>query len=80
MSYECVRQLEDIKTYLELMEKMVKDIILEVQNKIKRRVESHMYKGNCTKKWPIFECQKCIHTIFHIFILFGKSLQTPLQL
>ena len=42
---ECVRQLEDIKTYSELAEEMVKTIITENQNK--HRV-SRMYKGNRT--------------------------------
>ena len=55
---KCTRQLEDIKTYLELMEGMVKNIIMEVQNKLKRIVESHMYKGNCTKKEADFLLSK----------------------
>ena len=46
---ESIRQMEDIKTCLELTEETVKNIISEIQNKLKRIVESHMYKGNCTK-------------------------------
>ena len=47
---ECLRQLEDIKTYFKLMEDEVKHILTEIQNKLKRIVESHVYKGNSTKK------------------------------
>ena len=32
------------------MEEMVKNIFTEIQNKLIRIVESHLYKGNCTKK------------------------------
>ena len=50
MIFECVRQLEDIKTYLKISEEELKNDISEIQNKLKRVVESHMYKDNCTKK------------------------------
>ena len=45
---ECERQLEDIKTYLKISEEELKQFITEIQNKLKRIMESHMYKGNCT--------------------------------
>ena len=41
--FECVRQLGDRKIIL-------KNFISEIQNKLKRVVESHLYNGNCTKK------------------------------
>ena len=47
---ECERQMGDIKTYLKISEEELKQFITEIQNKLKRIVESHMYKGNCTKK------------------------------
>ena len=46
---ECERQLRDIKTYLKISEEELKQFITEIQNKLKRIVKSHMYKGNCTK-------------------------------
>ena len=51
-----------------MSEKEVKQFITEIQNKLKRVVESHMYKGNCTKQEAEFLMSKCIHTIFHTFI------------
>ena len=48
--FECVRQLGDIKTNLKISEEELKEFISEIQNKLKRIVENHMYKGNCTKK------------------------------
>jgi len=75
---ECTRQLEDIKTYLELTEDMVKNIIMEVQNKLKRIVESHMYKGNCTKKEADFLLSKIyIFDIPHFYIIW-KILKNPI--
>ena len=47
---ECERQLGDIKTYLKISEEELKQFITEIQNKLKRIVESHVYKGNCTKR------------------------------
>ena len=55
---ECVRQLSDIKTYLKLTEEEFKNIITDIQNKLKRKVESHLYKGNCTKKEADFLLSK----------------------
>ena len=51
---ECVRELGDIKTYLKISEEEVKRFIKKIQNKLKRIVESQMYKGNGTKKELIF--------------------------
>ena len=47
---ECERQMRDIKTYLEISEEEWKQFITEIQNKLKRIVECHMYKGNWTTK------------------------------
>ena len=75
---ECTRQLEDIKTYLELTEEMVKNIIMEIQNKLKRIVESHMYKGNCTKKEADFLLSKIyIFDIPHFYIIW-EILKNPI--
>ena len=75
---ECIRQLEDIKPYLEMTEEMVKTIISEIQNKLKRIVESHMYKGNCTKKEAVFLCQKCIFMNIPHFYIIWKIFQNPI--
>ena len=45
---ECERQLGE--TYFKISEEELKQFITEIQNKLKRIVESHMYKGNCTKR------------------------------
>ena len=74
---ECGRQLSEEKTYLKLTEEELKYIISEIQTKLKNTVENHLYKGNCTKKKRNFYCLKCIYTIFHTFILFGKFLKIP---
>ena len=42
--------ITDIKMYFKLTDDGVKNILPEMQNKLKRIVESHMYKDNCTKK------------------------------
>ena len=47
---ECVRQLSDVQTYLKISKETITSIITEIQNKLKCMVESHLYKGNCTKK------------------------------
>ena len=65
---ECIRQLSDIKTYLKLTEEEIKNIITEIQNKLKRTVKSHLYKGNCTKKEADFCYQKCTFLMSHISI------------
>ena len=39
----------DIKTYLKISEEELKQFTMEIQNKLKRIVESQMYKGNRTK-------------------------------
>ena len=55
---ECVRKLNDMKTYLKLTEEKLKNIIMDIQNKLKRTVESYLYKGNCTKKKADFLLSK----------------------
>ena len=70
---ECERQLGDMKTYLKNSEEELKQFITEIQNKLKKIVESHMYKGNCTKKEAEFLMSKmCICMKFRISISFGK--------
>ena len=64
---ECVRQLSDVQTYLEIPEEELKNIITEIQNKLKRTVESHLYKGNCTKKEADFLLSKIYILTFHMF-------------
>ena len=46
---ECERQMGSIKTYLKISEEEWKQCITEIENKLKRIVECHMYKGNWTK-------------------------------
>ena len=55
---ECVRQLSDVQTYLKISKETLTSIITEIQNKLKRLVESHLYKGNCTKKEADFLLSK----------------------
>ena len=55
---ECVRQLSDVKTYFKLTEEELKNIISEIQTKLKNTVESHLYKGNCSKNEAEFLLSK----------------------
>ena len=67
---ECVRKLNNMKTYLKLTEEKLKNIIMEIQNKLKRIVESHSYKGNCTKKEADFLLSKMyVFDIPHFYII-----------
>ena len=63
---ECVRQLEGSRTYLELTEEMVKNIVPEVRNKLKRSWKAICIKAIVQKKRLIFFCLKCIYLIFNI--------------
>ena len=75
---ECVRQLSDMKTYLKLTEEELKNIITDIQNKLKRTVESHLYKGNCTNKEADFLLSKMyIFDIPHFYIIW-KILKNPI--
>ena len=75
---ECERQLGDIKTYFKISEEELKQFITEIQNKLKRVVESHMYKGNCTKKEAEFLMSKMyIYEIPHFYIIW-KILKNPI--
>ena len=74
---ECVRQLSDVKTYFKLTEEDLKNIISEIQTKLKNTVESHLYKGNCTKKEADFLLSKMyIYDIPHFYIIW-KILKIP---
>jgi hypothetical protein len=76
--FECVRQLGDTKTYLKISEEQLNNIISEIQNKLKRVAESHMYKGNCTKKEAEFLMSKMyIYDIPHFYIIW-KILKNPI--
>ena len=78
MILECVRQLNDILTYRKLTEEEVKNFITEIQNKLKRTVESHLNKGNCTKKEANFLLSKMyIFDIPHFYIIW-KILKNPI--
>ena len=75
---ECVRQLHEEKTYLKLTEEELKNIISEIQTKLKHTVESHLYKGNCTKKEAEFLLSKMyIYDIPHFYIIW-KILKNPI--
>ena len=75
---ECVRQLHEEKTYLKLTEEELKNIISEIQTKLKHIVESHLYKGNCTKKEAEFLLSKMyIYDIPHFYIIW-KILKNPI--
>ena len=78
MVFECARQLSDIKTYLKLTQEELKSIISNIQNKLKRTVDSHMYKGSCTKKEAEFLLSKLyIFDIPHFYIIW-KILKNPI--
>ena len=48
----------------------LKQFITQIQNKLKRIVESHMYKGNCTKKEAEFLMSKMfIYEVPHFYII-----------
>ena len=75
---ECVRQLSDMKTYLKLTEEEFKNIITDIQNKLKRKVDSHLYKGNCTKKEANFLLSKLhVFDTPHFYIIW-KILKNPI--
>ena len=44
--------------YMAMLEEELKQFITEIQNKLKLIMESHMYKGNCTKKEAEFLMSK----------------------
>ena len=78
MVFEYVRQLDDVKTYFKLSEEEIKNIISEIQNKLKQTVESHMYKGKCTKKEADFSLSKMyVYDIPHFHIIW-KILKNPI--
>ena len=67
---ECVRQLSDIKTYLNLTEGVIKNIITEMQNKLKRMVgkpfiqrELHEIRGK------LFVIKNIFFDIPHFYII-----------
>ena len=67
-----------MKTYFKISEEELKQFITEIQNKLKRVVESHMYKGNCTKKGAEFLMSKMyIYEIPHFYIIW-KILKNPI--
>ena len=77
---ECIRNLSDMKTYLKLTEEKLKNknLIMNIQNKLKRTVESHLYKGNCTKKEADFLLSKMyVFDIPHFYIIW-KILKNPI--
>ena len=68
----------DIKTYLKISEEELKQLITEIQNKLKSVVESHMYKGNCTKKEAEFLLSKMYsYNIPHFFLCNLENPQKP---
>ena len=75
---ECITKLSDMKTCLKLTEEKLKNIIMDIQNKLKRTVESHLYKGNCTKKEADFLLSKTnVIDIPHFYIIW-KILKNPI--
>ena len=76
--FECVRQLSDIKTNLKLTEEELKTIISEIQNKLKRTVESHIYKGNSMKNEAEFLLSKMHICVIPNFYIIWKILKNPI--
>ena len=66
---ECVRNLGDIKKYLKISEEELKEFISEIQNKLKRIAESHVYKSDSTKKeGEVLMLKMYTNMIFHTSI------------
>ena len=66
--FECIRQQSDVKTYYKLTENEIKNIISEIQTKLRNLITCHLYKGNSTKQDADFCCLKCLYMTYHIFI------------
>ena len=67
--FEHIRQLSEVKTYCKLSDTEIKNIISEIQTKLRNLIICHLYKGNCncTKKMRNFCCPKCLYMTYHIF-------------
>ena len=58
------------KNLFKISKEELKQFITEIQNKLKRIVDSHMYKENCTKKEAEFLMSKMfIYEIPHFYII-----------
>ena len=56
----------------------IQNIITDIQNKLKRKVESHLYKGSCTKKEANFLLSKLyVFDTPHFYIIW-KILKNPI--
>ena len=76
--FECIRQLGDVKTYSKRSEAEIKNIISEIQTKLRNRVTCHLYRGNCTKTEADFLLSKMyIYDIPHFYIIW-KILKNPI--
>ena len=76
--FECIRQLGDVKTYSKRSETEIKNIISEIQTKLRNIVTCHLYKGNCTKTEADFLLSKMyIYDIPHFYIIW-KILKNPI--
>ena len=76
--FECTRQLSDVKTYYKLSETEIKNIISEIQTKLRNIVTCHLYKENCTKTEADFLLSKMfIYDIPHFYIIW-KILKNPI--
>ena len=60
------------KTYLKISKEELQQFITEIQNKLKRIVESHLYEGNCTKKEAEFLLSKMYTYDIPHFDIFWK--------
>ena len=57
---ECTRQLSDVKTYYKLSETEIKNIISEIQTKLRNLITCHLHKGDCTKTEANFLLSKML--------------------
>ena len=68
--FECTRQLSDVKTYYKLSETEIKNMISEIQTKLRNLITCHLYKGNCTKTEAFFLMSKMfMYDIPHFYII-----------
>ena len=68
--FECITQLSDVKIYYKLSETEIKNIISEIQTKLRNLITYHLYKGNCTKTDADFLLSKMyIYDIPHFYII-----------
>ena len=76
---ECKRQLFDVATYKKLSAEEVKILLESCISNLRKIVETHFYKSNCSQKEKDFLLSNTYNYVIHTFTLFGKFLKQILQ-